>query len=161
MVIGKHPGHSNTTALAAGSCQARPHWPSPPRPGPHLPLPCSVPPALQRGLVCRKESYRLPVSPQQWGFSTNGGQRKLLSAFPIHLPKPLQKILEESLLWKQPLSQQISGVLQRGTLTSCRAELCSNLCSQTPEQPSASGHQVQCAFVTLSCLSLLLCTVLL
>lgn len=82
-----------------------------------------MPPAPQLGLVCSKESYRLPVSPQQWGFSTNGGETKFLSAFPIHLARPSQRILAESLLWKQPLSQQVSGVLWRGTLASCRAGL--------------------------------------
>lgn len=53
------------------------------------------------------------------GFPTNG--EKLLSAFPIHPPRPLDfpedSCKAESLLRKpQSLSQQISGVLQGDTL---------------------------------------------
>ena len=130
--------HSNTTALVAGCFQARPHWPAPPCPGPSLALPSSMPPALQLGTVCSSltgfTSYQ-----SNGGFSSNGRDRIVPQPFPSTSQATLHDSCKaESLLWKpQPLSQQISGVLWRGTLASRRAQLCSNVCSHGP-----------CAFLT-------------
>lgn len=130
--------------------------PAPPHPGPNLALPSSMPPALQLGLV----------SPQQWRVSQLM-EKSSSQPFPFTLQGHSRRLLQSRV---PTVEATVSIPANLGSpagrhFTSCRAELCSNVSSQTSEQPPVSGHQVLCAFVaaamvqpeagdTLSCTSL-------
>lgn len=132
--------HSNTTALAAGCCQARPHWPAPPYPGPSLALPGSMPPALRLGTVCSSLTGFAP-------YQSNGTEERL-PAFPIHLPRPFYKVLAKQSPYcgrHSPLTADLRSPAERYPLLA--AEL-SSAQMHAVVQPSASGLQVQCAFLT-------------
>lgn len=111
-----------------------------------------MPPALWLGTVCSKESYRLQTSPQLWGCLHYGGIEKLLSAVPIHLPWPFQKILtkQNPTVGATTTTAARLRMLRRDALASCRAQLF----AQRYPVKCLKGCQhlgirsVQCALVT-------------